>query len=864
MDKTMKLFAPAFVILGTLVLLETGCATGVAAVPRNLPAAQPRTDDIINLLVDCSHAYSFNLSNASRAQSEIFPGINCLTSGRTIHRMDLDPINALVILMDGKLPYMAKDAPAILDYVARGGGVYVGVATGGLYPESLLEFLGAFGLQDAGPRLSKDPANWGISAHAPSELTFEIGGKYARFTSRVGPWADYRGTVAFEVHGDGKKLYAGEVLTSGERETIDIGVRGVKTLRLVATDGGNGKSADGSIWFDPRLVAPSGESTRVLLKDAGSVKVGWAQATQDQHFNGNPLGLARAADLVKDSQGIVATAHKAALPGAALAPSGMLPNVRPVDASAWETVYATKAGDPVVVARTFGHGVIVADLTGLYHSANAKKEPSVAAMRHLIDYMSAGKQVAAMRGGGGWQFSEGYRWELIETTDDGLRIHHNEYTKMFVASDRRAYRESVKYLKQISGLDEKQKAAQIRELNARKAKWQLGTKLDVDISGVQELTLVTTDGGDNINADHAIWADAWFVDAAGKKSKLLLSDASSVKPGYGEATQDALGGGKPFSIGGRVFKTGVFLHANGTMTLPVAGKYARFTSWVGCNDAGWGSVGFKVIGDGKVLWDDGNVYQAGVPGGNPKDVNYIPDGTLFQLKYLACVGSGFLLPQGAAVDMPPALKDDWQVHLGMLAHEMGHAWSYPFGERMGEEGNAFIFNNLILHRHHGQKHGDSVTGRLMNYLKDKGLDEIDLAKKGHNQKYYMFIDLMIREYGEDIWRNYNLLKYALLNKEGAQWTPHETAWLWSIAAGRDVFPAFQTAFGTSVARDKVQLPKAAMALGFDSVALGKLYKVPLKRLTRRRDIFSALKIFADVRAFYAKESKEKGRPEHEG
>jgi hypothetical protein len=51
-----------------------------------------------------------------------------------------------------------------------------------------------------------------------------------------------------------------------------------------------------------------------------------------------------------------------------------------------------------------------------------------------------------------------------------------------------------------------------------------------------------------------------------------------------------------------------------------------------------------------------------VPGGNPRDVNYVPDGVLFQLKYLACVGSGFLVPQGAAVDVPPALKDDWQVH----------------------------------------------------------------------------------------------------------------------------------------------------------------------------------------------------------
>ena len=183
---------------------------------------------------------------------------------------------------------------------------------------------------------------------------------------------------------------------------------------------------------------------------------------------------------------------------------------------------------------------------------------------------------------------------------------------------------------------------------------------------------------------------------------------------------------------------------------------------------------------------------------------------------------------------------------------------------MGEEGNAFIFNNLILHRHYGQKHGDSVTGRLMNYLKDPKLDSVDLATSRSDQKYYMFIDLMIRENGEDIWRNYNLLKYALLNKKGAEWNPHTTAWLWSIAAGRDVFPCFQTAFGSSMSKDKVKLPAQVMQAGFDPVAIGKLYNVPLVKLPRQRVIFDSLKNFGDVRAFYKEESAAKGRPEHEG
>jgi len=823
-----------------------------------------RADNAINLLTDCSHDYSFNLSNASRTQKSIFPGVNCLTSGRTIHKLNLDPINALVVLIDGKLPYLPEDAPYLREYVEQGGGLYLGIKTGGMYADDILGFLAGLGLKDAGPRLAQDPANFGISAHAPSELAFKLNGSHARFTSRVGPWADSGGSVSFEVYGDGKRLYQGKLLRNGAREAIDTDIRGVSELRLVATDGGNGKSADGSIWFDPRLVSTSGTSERLLLKDAESVKVGWARATQDRHFNGKPLGVARARDAAKTDNAIVATEHPAALPEATWKPPSRLPNIQPSNKPGWETVYALSDGSPVVMARQYGRGVIIADTTGLYHAALGEKEPGRAAMRKLIEYMSRGKQVAAIKGGGGWQFSDGYRWDLVSTTKDGLRIHHNAYTKMYVPNDVRAYRQTVEYLTELTGLDEKHKAAQIKELKDRKAARMVGAPVDVDITGVKEITLVTTDGGNNIHYDHAIWADAFFIDSVGEKTPLRIEDAYRVKTGYGNATQDRLPDGSPLSIGGREFATGVFLHANGAMTLTIDGNYKRFTAWVGSSDRSSGSVGFKVMGDGKELWNDGKVHLGGRVKDDPENVNYVPDGILFQMKYLACVGSGFLLPQGAAVDVPPALKDDWQVHLGMLAHEMGHAWSYPFCEKIGEEASAFIFNNLVLHRHNGQKHGDSVTKRLMGYLKNRDLDAIDLAREASNFKYYMFIDLMIRECGEDVWKNYNLLKYALLNKEGAAWDAHSTAWLWSIAIGRNAFPYFQNAFGSSMDRTRVKLPAKAMAAGFDPEAVGKLYDIPLIRPSQQRDIFSTLKNFKDVRAFYAREYEEKGRPDVEG
>ena len=115
-----------------------------------------------------------------------------------------------------------------------------------------------------------------------------------------------------------------------------------------------------------------------------------------------------------------------------------------------------------------------------------------------------------------------------------------------------------------------------------------------------------------------------------------------------------------------------------------------------------------------------------------------------------------------------------------------------------------------------------------------------------------------------IWKNYNLLKYALLNKEGAVWTPNTTPWLWSIAAGEDVYPWFNSAFDSSFDKSKAQLPQKAMAVGFNPVKIGKRYDVPLQKLERKRDIFSTLKSFKDVREFYKRELAEKGHPKSEG
>jgi len=90
-----------------------------------------------------------------------------------------------------------------------------------------------------------------IRAHAPSEAVFFLGGKYRRFQALA--WRGPQATVSFEVHGDGKKLFDSGAVTKANPVEIDLPMEGVQELKLVVTDGGNGKGGDHAAWLDAAL-----------------------------------------------------------------------------------------------------------------------------------------------------------------------------------------------------------------------------------------------------------------------------------------------------------------------------------------------------------------------------------------------------------------------------------------------------------------------------------------------------------------------------------------------------------------------------------------------------------------------------------
>ncbi|WP_052351645.1 NPCBM/NEW2 domain-containing protein [Deinococcus pimensis] len=94
----------------------------------------------------------------------------------------------------------------------------------------------------------------GFGVHAGSSVTLDVGGRCDRFTATVGVDDEVgdRGSVVFQVYGDGQKLYESPVLRGPDAgRPVDVPIAGKRQLRLVVTDAGDGIAYDHADWADP-------------------------------------------------------------------------------------------------------------------------------------------------------------------------------------------------------------------------------------------------------------------------------------------------------------------------------------------------------------------------------------------------------------------------------------------------------------------------------------------------------------------------------------------------------------------------------------------------------------------------------------
>ena len=150
--------------------------------------------------------------------------------------------------------------------------------------------------------------------------------------------------------------------------------------------------------------------------------------------------------------------------------------------------------------------------------------------------------------------------------------------------------------------------------------------IEVDISGVNELKLIVTNGGDNINCDHGDWADARLERCTNPEpptecAETAVSDLNWIGTptnSWGPVEKDRSNGeqgatdGNTLTINGQTYDKGLGAHAYSEITYNLNGAYQTFRSDIGVDDetCANGSVAFQVNGDGVILYQSQVLTQA--------------------------------------------------------------------------------------------------------------------------------------------------------------------------------------------------------------------------------------------------------------
>ena len=120
--------------------------------------------------------------------------------------------------------------------------------------------------------------------------------------------------------------------------------------------------------------------------------------------------------------------------------------------------------------------------------------------------------------------------------------------------------------------------------------------LTVDVSGVDDLYLVATYGGDSYDYDQAIWGEPTLYDAEGNAVRLTTLRPVSAKVGWGSAPLiDRNHQNQPLSIAGESIQFGFWAHAPSILHFKLEGKYTRLETRVGLDSGALrGSVVFQI------------------------------------------------------------------------------------------------------------------------------------------------------------------------------------------------------------------------------------------------------------------------------
>ncbi|MDO8145625.1 MULTISPECIES: NPCBM/NEW2 domain-containing protein [unclassified Isoptericola] len=134
----------------------------------------------------------------------------------------------------------------------------------------------------------KETYDKGLGVHAPSRITYYLGGECTRFTSDAGLEDGFSGSVIFSVDVDDVSRYEGTTFQPGfPTEEIDLDLTGAQYLELAVSTPGTSINGAHGVWGGPRLECDEDApelafSTDVRLRTIGSSTVLAVRVVNDE------------------------------------------------------------------------------------------------------------------------------------------------------------------------------------------------------------------------------------------------------------------------------------------------------------------------------------------------------------------------------------------------------------------------------------------------------------------------------------------------------------------------------------------------------------------------------------------------------
>ncbi len=147
--------------------------------------------------------------------------------------------------------------------------------------------------------LNGEPFVKGIGAHSASDIRYQLGGAWSTFAAKVGVDDEVgsRGSVVFQVYGDGQKLYDSGVMNgSSATKSVSVSVAGKNELRLVVTYAGDNTGYDHADWADARLSGSSGQAPQPSTSSPSQPSSTPSSTTISWSAFNQPLGASAALD----------------------------------------------------------------------------------------------------------------------------------------------------------------------------------------------------------------------------------------------------------------------------------------------------------------------------------------------------------------------------------------------------------------------------------------------------------------------------------------------------------------------------------------------------------------------------------------